>query len=173
MRVDACFPTMRGDRQALRLSLTCCVVGLGMLASARMADAQLTITETVSPAIGVVMGGPANRQFVLTTQDTVTGADAADYMFGAVSGELTFQKRGGPALIYLVAENVTTVGGLVSNAILCRWQNGPEVRCDGSGLVRLSVGRRRLRLGVDVTTSQYHNGGDRASVSFDVTAIVL
>lgn len=136
-------------------------------------EAQLTITESVSPLLGTVMGGPANRNFVLNTDDTVTGADAADYMFGAVSGQLIFMKRQGPQMISILAENVVTSGGVTANTILCQWHNGPPVNCESPGLTELVRGRRILRIGVDVTTTQFHDGGDTASIAFDITATFL
>lgn len=134
------------------------------------APAQVTITETVAPTFGFVMGGPANRRFVLDTNGSVAGPNAADYMFGAVNGELIFQRRGAPTPIYIVAENITTTGGVTANSILCKWHNSPQTRCDGVGISPIAKGRRRLLLGVDMTTTQFHNGGDKASVSFDITA---
>jgi len=141
--------------------------------AASAAQAQLTITETVTPGLGTVMGGPANRNFVLNTDDTVSGTDAADYMFGAVSGQLIFMKRQGPQLMSIVADNILTSGGLVANAILCQWHNGPTVDCASPGLTELVRGRRILRIGIDLTTTQFHGGGETASVSFDITATFL
>jgi hypothetical protein len=137
------------------------------------AAAQITITETVSPTFGFIMGGPANRRFVLDTNDSVTGPNAADYLFGALSGELIFQRQGGPILVSVSADNITSSGGVTANSIRCKWHNTPEVSCNGAGILRIAVGRRRLLLGVDMTTTQFHNGGDRASVSFDITAAFL
>ena len=148
------------------------VLGLCCLGSPHAA-AQLTISETVAPGLGTLMGGPASRNFVLNTDDTVTGADAADYMFGAVSGQLIFMKRQGPELINIVAENIVTSGGVVANSILCQWHNGPQVSCENGGLTELVRGRRILRLGVDLTTTQFHDGGDTASVAFEITATFL
>lgn len=136
-------------------------------------DAQLTMTETVVPTLGIVVGGPAGRQFVLNTNDVVTGANAADYLFGAVSGQIVFRQRQGSAWIQVFAENIVTTGGLNANGIVCQWHNGPQTSCDGAGLTELINGRRILRLGVDVSTTQFHSGGDVASVSFDITATFL
>jgi hypothetical protein len=161
----------RSGQPGIVLCASLCI--LALLAGARQALGQATITETVSPTFGFVMGGPANRRFVLNTSDTVTGPNAGDYLFGAVSGELVIQRRGGPIQIQIVAENVTTSGGVTANAILCKWHNSPETNCDGPGILESVVGRRRLLLGVDMTTTQLHNGGDKATVSFDVTAWFL
>jgi uncharacterized protein YodC (DUF2158 family) len=137
------------------------------------AGAQLTVTEAVTPTFGFVMGGPANRNFVLNTNDTVTGGNAADYMFGAASGQVVFMKRRGPDWINVTVDNISTSGGLIANSILCQWHNGAQQPCESFGLTELVRGRRVLRLGVDVTTSQFHFGGDTASITFDVTATFL
>jgi len=119
------------------------------------------------------MGGPANRRFVLDTNGIITGPNAADYLFGAVSGELNVQRQGGPIPVFIIADNITTTGGVTANAILCKWHNTPEVVCNGTGILRTAIGRRRLLLGVDMTTTQFHTGGDTASISFDITATFL
>jgi hypothetical protein len=143
------------------------------LLCAEPASAQVTITETISPTFGFIMGGPANRRFVLDTNDSVNGPSAADYLFGATSGELVFQRQGGPIAVYIVVDNITTSGGVTANTVRCKWHNSPEVDCSSTGILETAVGRRRLLLGVDMTTTQFHNGGDTASISFDITATFL
>lgn len=157
----------------LRLILVAGISFSAALLGMEPVAAQITITETVSPTFGFVMGGPANRRFILDTNDSVTGPNAADYLFGAISGELIFQRQGGPTLVFILAENITSSGGVTANSIQCKWHNSPEVSCSGTGILRIAVGRRRLLLGVDMTTTQLHNGGDSASVSFDITATFL
>ena len=154
------------------MSRTVFAAGLLLLASP-VAFSQATLTETVTPSFGSGMGGPANRRFVLDTNDQVTGPNAADYLNGAVSGEIIVQRKGGPTLVYILAENITTSGGVNANAIICKWHNTPEVDCSGIGILRIVVGRRRLTLGIDMTTTQFHTGGDTASISFDITATFL
>ena len=160
--------------RARKSTAVACALGLALSCfTAQRGAAQLTITEAVAPGLGTVMGGPANRNFVLNTDDTVTGTDAADYMFGAISGQLIFMKRQGPELVSIVAENIVTSGGLIANAIFCQWHNGPQFNCDNAEFTELVRGRRILRLGVDITTTQFHDGGDTASISFEVTATFL
>lgn len=154
------------------IAVTGLLISVALL-GAESAPAQLTITETVAPTFGALLGGPASRRFILDTNNAVTGPNAADYLFGAVSGELIFQRRGQPTLVHIVADNIATSGGVAANAIRCKWHNTPEVNCSGPGILRIAAGRRRLLLGVDMTTTQFHAGGASASVSFDITATFL
>jgi len=161
------------DRHNVRLFAAGALVASACWLLAVPAFGQLTVTEAVSPTLGMVFGGPPGRQFVLNTDGTVGGANAADYMTGAVGGELILQWRGQPRLVWVVAENIAGTGGLNANSVLCRWQNGPQVACSGAGMIRTLNGRRRLRVGIDLTTTQTHGGGDTAAVAFDITAVVL
>ena len=149
------------------------LLSIGALVVFKVANGQLTVREIVTPGLGTIIGGPSGRQFTLNTDGTVTGADAADHLFGSVSGVVLLQKQQPPAPINIVAENVTTNGGLTVNAIPCAWHNQPQTTCNGPGINVTAVGRRRLQLGVDITTSQTHAGGDTASISFDITVTFL
>jgi len=149
------------------------LLGSVLLAAPTITFAAFTMTETVTPSVGTVLGGASSRQFTLNTDDTVTGADAVDYLFGAVHGELNLNKTQGPADVNIVAENITTSGGLTVNAIPCSWRAEAQTACDGAGIDRTAQGNRTLHVGVDFTTSQTHSGGDTASVSFDITVTFL
>jgi hypothetical protein len=133
----------------------------------------LTLTETISPGFGMIYGGPSGRQFILNTDGTITGTDAADYVSGAVAGEVEIKKTGGKVFpAHIVAENISTVGGLSVAAILCKFHSDPQTTCSGSGISVSLQGKRRLLLGVDMSTTQVHSGGT-SSVSFDITVILL
>lgn len=148
-------------------------LGSLLLAAPTITFSAFTVTEIVTPTVGTVLGGASSRQFALNTDDTVTGADAADYLFGALHGELQFNKTQGPAAVNIVAENITTSGGLTVNGIPCAWRSEAQTVCDGAGIDRTAQGNRTLHVGVDFTTSQIHSGGDTASVSFDITVNFL
>ncbi len=142
-----------------------------LLAALDVAFAAFTMTETISPGFGLVLSGASGRNFILNTDGTVTGADAADYVSGAVSGQLTLVKTQGPANVNIVAENISPSGGLTVNAVPCRYHNRAQQTCDGAGL-NVRVRRTRiLYVGIDVTTSQVHNSGDTASVTYDINVI--
>jgi len=149
------------------------LIGGILLAALDVAFAAFTMTETVTPSLGLVLSGASGRNFILNTDGTVTGADAIDYVSGAVSGQLALVKTQGPAQVNIVAENIVSSGGLTVNAIPCRYRNRPQTTCDGGGINARVRGTRTLHLGVDITTSQVHNSGDMASVTFDINVIFL
>lgn len=137
------------------------------------AFAAFTMTEIITPGFGTFVGGASGRQFILNTNDTITGTDAADYLFGAASGLLELKKTAGPASANITAENISTTGGLSVNAVLCQFRTDPQTTCSGSGINVTLQGKRNLRLGINVTTTQIHGGGDTASVSMDITVTFL
>ena len=142
-----------------------------LLVALDVAFAAFTMTETVTPSLGLVFSGASGRNFILNTDETVTGADAADHVSGAVSGQLSLVKTQGPADVNIVAENIVPSGGLTVNAIPCRFHNDAQTTCDGAGInVRINQ-TRILYVGVNVTTSQMHNSGDTASVTYDINVI--
>ncbi len=160
--------THRGFKRLLKILL-----GSTLLAVVDIASAVFTMTEVVTPDLGTCFSGASGRQFILNTDETVTGADAADYLFGAVSGQLGVKKTGGPASANIVAENITTSGGLTVNAVPCRYHTGSQLSCDGAGIDVTVQANRTLYVGVDLTTSQVHSGGDTASVMYDITVIFV
>ncbi len=149
------------------------ILGSALLAVLDVAFAAFTMTEVVMPSLGTALSGASGRQFILNTDETVSGADAADYLFGAVSGQLRLLKTQGPADVNIVAENITTSGGLTVNAVPCRFHNDAQTTCDGAGIDVSVQGVRRLHVGVDIMTSQVHSGGDTASVTFDIAVTFL
>ena len=109
---------------------------------------------------------------MLNTDGTITGADAIDYQFGAVAGEMDIRRRGPPLAAQIVAENITSAGGLNVDAIVCKFHNTPDRDCTVPFPEQLR-GRRRVLLGIGVTTTQVHRAGDSASVTFDFTVTLL
>ena len=144
-------------------------LGGASLATVDVASAAFTMTEIVSPDLGTVLAGASGRQFILNTDETVSGADAGDYLFGAVSGQLEFKKTAGPQDANVVAENIITSGGVTVNAVPCKYHNGSQLSCDGSGIDITINGNRTFFVGIDLDTSQVHSGGDAASVTYDIT----
>jgi hypothetical protein len=151
------------------------VLGSALLAAFDFAGAAITITEQTTPTLGTLVGGASGRNFILNTDETVSGTDSADYLFGAVSGNLSIKKTGGTDSANIVAENITTSGGVSVNAVPCKWDTDAQTTCDGSGInVTLTPGpNKTLMVGVDIDTSQVHSGGDAASVTYDITISIL
>ncbi|MDX1405505.1 MAG: hypothetical protein R3192_13245 [Woeseiaceae bacterium] len=144
-----------------------------ILLSMHSANPALTITEKVTPTLGTLLSGASGRNFILNTDQTVSGTDAADYMFGAVSGELTVKKTGGSQSANILADNITTSGGVSVNAVPCKWDTQAQTTCDGSGINVTVGGTKALMVGVNIDTSQVHSGGQSASVTYDITITLL
>lgn len=161
-------PVRRGFLQHLAKSL--CLL-LSLLSS--VAFAALKITEIVAPGFGTLVGGPSGRQFVLNTDDTVTGADAADYLFGAISGELELDNKDQQGAINIVAENIITSGGLTVAQVLCSYDGGAQQACDGAGITGTSGPFKILKVGIDITTTITHGAADAPSVALDITVTFL
>jgi len=163
---------MRPIRHAVlqRLTILLCLL-LALLSS--VAWAALRITENVAPSFGTLLGGASGRQFVLNTDGTVTGADAADYLFGAVSGELEIDNKGQQGAINIVAENISTSGGLTVNQVLCSYDGGAQQACDGAGITEISGPFKILKVGIDVTTTTVHTAADTPSVTLDISVTFL
>jgi hypothetical protein len=163
-----------GTRMHRRFALLRNIIFGGvMLVALEVAFAALTITEKTSPTLGTLLSGASGRNFILNTDETVSGTDSADYMFGAVSGELTVKQTGGGASANILADNITTSGGVTVNAIPCKYGTGSQSTCDGSGLNVTVSGTKALMVGVDINTSQVHSGDDTASVTYDITITLL
>ena len=149
--------------------LCLCVLLIGSVT----AVAALTLTRVTTPSFGVIFAGGSSRQFVLNTNDTVTGSSAGDYISGAVAGQFTVSDTSNPATINILIDNIGTLGGLTVNQALCSYNGGAQQSCDGAGMSVTSVSSATLKVGLDITTSTAHTGGDVASVSMDVSVAYL
>jgi hypothetical protein len=151
------------------------LLGSVLLAALEAAFAAITVTETITPDLGTLLGGASGRNFILYTDDTVGGTDAADYLFGAVSGNVTVKKTAGSQSANIVADNFSTTGGLTINAVPCKWDTDTATTCDGSGInVTLSPGApKNLLVGVDLDTTAIHSGGDSPTATYDINVTLL
>lgn len=144
-----------------------------LLAAFEVAPQTLTITEKTSPTLGMLLSGASGRNFILNTNQTVSGTSAADYLFGAVSGELTVKKTGGPQSANILAHNITTTGGVSVNTVPCKYDTGSQANCTSPGINVTVSGTKALMVGVNINTSQVHSGGQTASVTYDITITLL
>jgi hypothetical protein len=149
------------------------LLGSALLAALEAAFAAITVTESVTPGLGTLLGGASGRNFILNTDGSVSGTDAADYLFGAVSGQLSVKQTGGPASANILADNFSTTGGVSVNGVPCKWHTDTATTCDGSGINVTVQATRTLLVGVDIDTSQVHSGGDTASATYDITVTLL
>jgi len=149
-------------------------LGILLLLASEAALAQITVTEVTTPTLGVLLSGASGRNFILNTDDTVSGTNAADYMSGADSGRLNINKTGGNQNATIVADNFSTTGGITINGVPCRWRNNTPQTCEGSGITkRIQNNPRQLWLGVDIDTTQVHSGSDTATATYDITVTLI
>jgi hypothetical protein len=149
------------------------LLGGALLAALQVAFAALTVTEDTAPSLGTLLAGASGRNFILNTDATVSGTDAADYLFGAVAGSLTVKQTGGGASANILADNFSTTGGVTINAVPCKWHTDTATTCDGSGINITLQGPRTLLVGVDLDTSQAHVGGNSPTATYDITVTLL
>ena len=149
------------------------LLGSALLAALQVAFAALTVTESTTPSLGTLLGGASGRNFILNTDATVSGTDAADYLFGAVAGKLTVKQTGGAASANILADNFTSTGGVTIMGVPCKWHSDAATTCDGSGINITVQGSRTLLVGVDLDTTQAHSGGDSPTATYDITVTLL
>ena len=145
-------------------ALTACLLGCLLVqqtAIAGPAPRPIEILEVFSPSFGTWLAGPSGRQLVLFTDDTVGGANAADYLFGARSGE------------FVISGSANQAINIVVNQVICQYHRDLPARCDGAGVDARSGNNRTLKIGIDITTSQAHTGGDAPTINMDVAIIYL
>ena len=146
---------------------------LALLLVPAVADAALGLSLAVSPSFGTILAGPSGRQFILGTDGTISGADAADHVSGAWEGRLTVTDDAAPSSIVILVDNVLTLGGVSFVEATCSYDADAPQRCDGAGMTATSQASAALDLGLEITTAQAHSGGDAATVTMDVTVTYL
>ncbi len=142
-----------------------------LLMAPAAAVASLTLTLVTTPSFGIIFGGASSRQFILNTNDTVTGTNSSDYVSGAVAGQFTVGDTSSPAAVNILVDNISPAGGLTVNQALCSYNGGAQQSCDGAGMNVTSVSSATLRVGLDISTSAVHSGCDTASVYMEVKLI--
>jgi hypothetical protein len=149
------------------------LLGSALLAAFPAAFAALTVTETTSPTLGVLLTGASGRNFILNTDETVSGTDSADYVDGAVTGRISIKKTGGSQSADILADVITPSGGVTVNNIPCKFDTGSQTTCDGTAITVTLNATKILYVGVDLDTSQAHTGGQTASVTYDITVTLI
>jgi hypothetical protein len=150
------------------------VLGGALLVALDVAFAAIEVTEVIEPNLGTWFSGAPGRQFILNTDETVGGANAADYLVGALSGQIEVRKTQGPGSANITADNFSGGGtGVTINAVPCRWHDQPQTICDAPGITVALQATRILYIGVDISTTQVHVGGDTADAMYDITVTLL
>jgi hypothetical protein len=145
------------------------LLGSALLAALPAAFAALTVTETTSPTLGVLLTGASGRNFILNTDETVSGTHAADYVSGAITGQLSIKKTGGSQSANILASNITPSSGLSSTVVPCKFDTGSQTTCETPGITVTLNATKTLYVGVNLSTIQTHSGGDTESVTYDIT----
>jgi hypothetical protein len=148
------------------------LLGGALLAALPVAFAALTVTESTSPTLGVLLTGATGRNFILNTDETVSGTDSADYVSGAVSGALSIKNTGGSRSANILADNFSSTGNVSINAVPCKFDTGAATTCDGSGINVTLQATKTLLVGVDLNTTAAHTGGQTASATYDITVTI-
>ena len=159
------FATMHRRFALLRNLL----LGSVLLAALEVAFAALTVTEDTAPSLGTLLGGDTGRNFILNTDATVSGTDAADYLFGAVAGVLTIKKTGGGQSANILADNYSVTEGVIIKGVPCKWHTDTATICDGSGINITAQGSRKLLVGVEIDTDQTHTSAHSPTATYDIT----
>ena len=130
---------------------------------------RIEITKISDPTFGFVLAGTAGRQFILDTNSAISGTHAAQYVSGAMAGSLQIKAVGSkPTSIYIAATGLSTSGGVTSTTISCSYDAMLEVPCNSGGFTVSTRPKATLLIGLDVLTTQAHNGGDVGTISFDI-----
>jgi hypothetical protein len=148
-------------------------LGSALLAPLPAAFAALTVTETTSPTLGLLLTGASGRNFILNTDETVSGTDSADYLSGAVTGRLSVKKTGGSQSATIVADNFTNSGGVSFSVVPCKFDTGSQTTCEGSGITVTLNATKTLYVGVNLSTTAAHTGGQTASATYDITVTLI
>ncbi len=150
------------------------LLGGVLLAALQVAFAALTVTESTTPSLGTLLGGGWPRNFILNTDATVSGTNAADYLFGAVAGDLTIKKTGGSQSANILADNFSQTGGVTIVGVPCKWDTDTATTCHGGGInVTVTGQTKHLLVGVNLNTTQEHFGGDSPTATYDITVTLL
>ncbi len=129
----------------------------------------ITFSEASNPSFGDFEAGGSGRNFVLGTDGSISGANAAAYAGGAQAGSLKIQ---GSAFqgINIVAQNIVDDGGIQVTSIICNYGGTGNVDC-GAGISAAAAptgAGTTLLLGLNINTTTAHADGDSASPTFDI-----
>ncbi len=149
------------------------LLGCALSAAFPPAFAALTVTETTSPTLGVLLTGDSPRYFILNTDETVGGTHSADYVIGAVTGRLSIKKTGGSQSATIVADNFSWTGGVSFSVVPCKFDTGSQTTCEGPGITVTLNATKILYVGVNLNTTQTHTGGQTASATYDITVTLI
>jgi len=126
-----------------------------------------SLSNAVNPSFGMLLGGASGRDFILNTDGTISGTNAADYLSGAVAGSLTISGTNGAA-ISILATNLSSNGGVTIVNVTCNYDNTGDQDCvlGFSTVASPGVGKN-MSIGLEINTTQVH-GDATPAPSFDI-----
>ena len=128
----------------------------------------IVFSSLVNPAFGDLLAGASGRNFILGTNGSISGTNAADYIRGAAAGSILIS--GDPSTsISIQASNLTADGGVSIVNITCNWDATGDQDCvTGFSATPPTSAGKVLLLGVEITTTTTHGDNDTAAPSFDI-----
>ena len=143
------------------------IAALLVLVTAGSFARPVALGNVVNPTFGTVVGGPSGQNFILNTDGTISGTNAADYLSGAVAGSLTISGTNGAA-IDILATNLSSNGGVNIVNVTCNFNNTGDQDCDLGFSAVASLGRGNdMSIGLEINTTQVH-GDATAAPTFDI-----
>ena len=151
-------------KRLLSLLLLLCAASVTAAPSA----GPIVYSSIVDPNFGVLQGGPAGRDFILTTAGMIGGANASDYLYGASPGMVNIVADN-KSSIDILATNLTANGGVTIVNVTCKYGNGPDMDCDQGFTAQGKKGiGQDMYIGLEIQTTQVHGEGDTAAPTFDI-----
>jgi hypothetical protein len=139
-----------------------------LLTASAFAAPPIGFSNLINPAFGDLLAGASGRNFILGTNGSISGTDAADYISGAAAGSLTIS--GSPTQsISIQASNLIADGGVSIVNVTCNYDATGDQNCitGFSGSPPTSAGKVLL-IGVEINTTITHGDNDTAAPSFDI-----
>jgi hypothetical protein len=148
------------------------VIAVILVLLSSSASAVITLTEITSPTFGLILSGASGRNFVLNTDSSISGTSAADQITGQAAGDITVMDDTAPVTLVILVDNIIPSAGLTVNQVLCSYNGGAQTQCDVAMNVTSSASAS-LKVGIDITTSIIHSGGEAENVSMVINITYL
>jgi len=151
----------------MKLRLAWLMAGIFM-ATAVFAGTPITFSSVVNPSFGDLLGGASGRNFILGTNGTISGANASDYLFGAVAGSVLITGSASQS-VDILATNLTANGGVSIANVTCNYGGAGDQDCDvGFTGLPPNLSGKTLLIGLEINTIQVLGDNVTASPSFDI-----
>ena len=144
------------------------IAALLVLVTAGSFARPVALGNVVNPTFGTVVGGPSGQNFILNTDGTISGTNAADYILGASPGSIQIVGDNNAA-IDILATNLGSDGGVTIVNVTCNYNNNGDQDCDlgFTDLAKPGQGSD-MTIGLEINTTQLHGDNDTAAPSFDI-----